>query len=170
MQRNRGTADGALTDRAWQGYDPRAAVPLAAVAALASAALLAGRWYLDDLTAALVPYALVLALWPGLLGLALYRTITWTYRLTDRALLVDRGFLSRPEPPVWLRDVAKVECGANWLARQLAIGWLRVTTTEHRVVILTALRDPTAFAARLGDLIAEVKAKPSPLRIAAGSL
>ena len=86
------------------------------------------------------------------------------------ALLVDRGFLNRPEPPVWLRDVAKVECGANWLARQLAIGWLRVTTTEHRVVILTALRDPTAFAARLGDLIAEVKAKPSPLRIAAGSL
>ena len=159
MQRNRSTIDGALAERAWQGYDPRAAMPLAAVAAIASAALLAGRWYLDDLTAALVLYALVLALWPGLLGLALYRTITWTYRLTDRALLIDRGFLNRPEPPVWLRDVTKVECGANWLARQLAIGWLKVTTADRRVVILTALRNPAAFAARTSELIAEAKAE-----------
>ena len=68
--RERNSSDDQV-DRLWRGYDPRAAVPLIAIAIVASATLLAGRWYLDDLTAALVPYAIVLALWPVMLALSI---------------------------------------------------------------------------------------------------
>jgi uncharacterized membrane protein YdbT with pleckstrin-like domain len=140
-----------LTDLSWRGYDPRAAVPQLAVAAAASAALLSGRWYLEELSeladraGALAVYALVLAVWPGLLAVVLYRTVTFTYRLTDRALLLDRGSLFRPEPPVWLADVTAVTAGASWLGRRLGVGWVRVAT-DGRTVRLTGVRDPGAFA------------------------
>jgi hypothetical protein len=147
-----GDSDTALEDRAWRGYDPRAAMPLIAVAGGISAALLAGRWYLDDFTAALIPYAIVLALWPGLLGLTVYRAITYTYRLTDRALLVDRGFRNRPEAPLWLADVNTVEYGGHWIARKLGIGWVKVTSIEGREIVLTAIRNPEQFANCLDEL------------------
>lgn len=153
MHPNRITEDGALAEWAWRGYDPRAAIPLIALAATISAALLTGRWYLDEFVASLVPYLVVLALWPSLLGLPLYRAITYTYRVTDRALLVDRGFLNRPDPPVWLKEVTSVKCGANWLHRQLGIGWVRATTTDGRSIKLSALRDPDAFASMLRERI-----------------
>lgn len=156
--------DPALVDRAWRGYDLRAAVPYVAAAAAASAALLAGRWYFEDLsgfanrTGALAVYALVLAVWPGVLAAAVYRAVTYTYRLTDRALLVDRGLFFRPEPPVWLADVTAVVSGAGWLGRRLGVGWVRVTTADGRVVSLTGVRDPGAFAIELRDAVAKVKA------------
>jgi len=157
MEDEPGTANEALADRAWRGYDPRAAVPLIVLAAAVSAMLLAGRWYLDDLTAAVVPYAIVLAVWPTLLGLAFYRAITYTYRLTDRALLVDRGFLNRHEPPIWFKDVMKVETGSQWTGTLLGIGWIKVTTTAGRETTLTAIRHPEAFAKQLNDSIAEAR-------------
>ena len=103
-----GLDDRALTDLGWWGYDPRAAVPHVMVAAAVSAALLAGRWYFEMPGGALAVYALVLAVWPGLLGVALYRAVTYTYRLTDRALLVDWGLAFPAEPPAWLADVTGV--------------------------------------------------------------
>jgi membrane protein YdbS with pleckstrin-like domain len=158
MEENPVAANEALADRAWRGYDPRAALPLIALATAVSAVLLAGRWYLDDVSAAVVPYAIVLALWPSLLCLTLYRAITYTYRITDRALLVDRGFLNRPEPPLWLKDVNKVESGAGRLGHLLGIGWLKVTTTAGHEVTLSALHHPEAIAKLLNELIARENA------------
>jgi hypothetical protein len=141
-----------LDDRAWRGYDPRAAVPVVGVAAAVSAALLAGRWYLADLSgladrgAALAVYALVLAGWSGLVAGVLYRSVTYTYRLTDRALLLDWGPLSPPVPPAWLADVTAVVSGATWLGRQLGVGWVRVSSAGGRTVRLTGVRDPGGFA------------------------
>ena len=94
-----------LEDRGWRGYDPRAAVPAAAAAVALSAALLAGRWAvadavttLPDRLTTLAVYASVLAVWPVVLGLAVYRAVVRTYRLTDRAVLIDWGPFALPEP------------------------------------------------------------------------
>lgn len=175
MGQNRTPADPALTDRGWRGYDPRAAVPHIAAAALASAALLVGRWELGDISGlsdqpgalavyALAVYALALAVWPGLLAVALYRAVTYTYRLTDRGLLVDRGFMSRPEPPVWLADVTGVVSGAGWLGRWLGVGWVRVTTADGRAVRMTGIRDPGVYAIQLREAVEKVKGQQPEVR------
>lgn len=155
-----------LTDRAWRGYDPRAAVPAAAAAVAASAALLAGRWAatdevvtLPDRLATLAVYASVLAVWPAVLGLAAFRAVVRTYRLTDGAVLIDWGPLARPEPPVWLADLTGVRSGAGALGRRLGVGWVELREKSGRVVRLTGVRDPAGFAAAVEN---EVKASPAP--------
>lgn len=143
--------DRALADRGWWGYDPRAMFPAVAVAAAASAVVLSGRWYLEDLSwladraGALAVFGLAVAVWPGLVALLLYRCVTYVYRLTDRAVLIDRGPLSRPEPPVWLSELTGVEAGTSWLGRRLGVGWVRLTA-PGRVVRLTGLWNPEAVA------------------------
>jgi uncharacterized membrane protein YdbT with pleckstrin-like domain len=143
-------------DVLWRGYSPRAAAPGVAAAAAASAAVLAGRWHLDGLSAladrlgALAVYALALAVWPGLVAVVVYRAVTYTYRLTDRAVVVDRGFRWRPEPPVWLADVTGVSAGAGWVARRLGVGWVRVEA-GGRVLTLTGVQDPHGFAAAIRE-------------------
>lgn len=145
------TDDRALADRGWWGYDPRAMFPAVAAAAAVSAVVLSGRWYLDDLSwladrvGALAVFGLAVAVWPGLVAVLLYRCVTYVYRLTDRAVLIDRGFLSRPEPPVWLSELTGVEAGMNWLGRRLGIGSVSLTA-GGRVVRLTGLRHPAAVA------------------------
>lgn len=141
--------DLAFIDRSWRGYDFRAAAPRVLIALAASILLLAGRWYLDDYSAALVPYIIVLVLWPALLGVAFYRAITYTYRITDRALLVDRGFRNPPEPPVEFADIARVETGAHGLGRLLGVGWIAVRLRDGRTIKLKGLRHPEEFARSL---------------------
>jgi hypothetical protein len=149
------SGDRAMADRAWRGYSGLALLPAVLLAAAGSAALLFGRWYLRELTelagrfGALTVFGLAAAAWPGLLAVLIYRTTTYTYRLTDRALLVDRGFRHRPEPPVWLHDVAKVEAGAGPVGRVTGVGWVRVTTTAGRAVRLTGVRDASSFAEQI---------------------
>src|SRR5262245_57686922 len=93
------TTDPALADRAWAGYHPRAMAPAIAVAAVASLLVWTGRWYLDGISdlaervGATVVFALAWGVWPALAVVFLYRTVTFTYRLTDRSLLVDYGML-----------------------------------------------------------------------------
>jgi membrane protein YdbS with pleckstrin-like domain len=148
------TADGALTDLTWRGYDWRAAIPAVAAAAAVSAAVLSGRWYLEDLSdladraGALAVFALAVAVWPGLLAVFLYRTVTYTYRLTDRAVLIDRGFRARPESPVWLAELTRVEAGAGPVGRWLGVGWVELTV-RGRTVRLTGVCRPEEFAAEI---------------------
>ena len=148
-----------LEDRAWRGYDPRAAVPAAVAAVAVSAALVAGRFAvaenvtaLPDRLAALAVYASVLAVWPVVLGLAAYRAVVRTYRLTDRAILVDWGPFSRPEPPVWLATLAGVRSGAGWVGRLLGVGWVELRDQSGRTVRLGGVRDPAGFAAAVEKL------------------
>jgi hypothetical protein len=137
----------ALADRGWWGYDPRAMCPVVAAAAAASAVFLYGRWNLEGLSwlaeraGALAVFGLAVAVWPGLVAVILYRAVTYTYRLTDRAVLIDRGFLASPEPPVWLAELTNVESGAEWLG----VGWVELTA-GGRVVRLTGVRHPEAVA------------------------
>lgn len=143
--------DPALVDQAWRGYDPRAAVPLLLLAAAITAALLAGRFLFNEFLSAVLTYLLVLVIWPALLFVAAYRSVTYTYRLTDRALLVDRGFLHRPVPPLPYGDIAKIEHGASPVYSWLGVGWVVVSMSDGREVKLRSLRNPRDFAAALEE-------------------
>src|SRR5262245_6400848 len=103
--------DPAQHDLAWIGYHPRAMATTVTLVAIASLVVWTGRWYLDDLSeladrvGALTVFALAWAVWPAVGAVFLYRTVTYTYRLTDRVVLVEFGFLSRPVPPIPLAEV-----------------------------------------------------------------
>ncbi|MFO0796531.1 MAG: PH domain-containing protein [Gemmataceae bacterium] len=155
-----------LEDRAWYGYHPRAAVPALAAAVAASAALVIGRVLLaghqPDQPAALAFYGSVLAVWPLALGRAAYRVVVRTYRLTDRAILVDWGPFFGPESPVWLSNLRAVRSGAGWLGRRLGVGWVELSETSGRVLRLTGVRDPAGFAAAIQALVTAGPAPPPP--------
>ncbi|MBX9622949.1 MAG: PH domain-containing protein [Gemmataceae bacterium] len=152
-------------DKFWRGYDPRAAAPGVALAAAGTAAVLAGRWYLGEVSAVadrvgpFAVYALAAGGWGVLAAVVLYRAVTYTYRLTDRAVLVDRGFRWRPEPPVPLADVTGVAAGAGWVGRRLGVGWVRVEAAGGRALTLTGVADPDAFAAAIRDAVAVERAR-----------
>ncbi|MBM3980161.1 MAG: hypothetical protein FJ304_07720 [Planctomycetes bacterium] len=139
--------DPAHADRAWAGYHPRAAGPALALAALVSLVVWTGHWYLDDLSTladrlgGLAMFALAWCVWPGLATVFLYRTVTYTYRLTDRALFVDFGFWHAPTPPVWLHEVTGVVARRGWLGT----GWVEVRAGA-RAVRLIGVRGPYALA------------------------
>jgi hypothetical protein len=146
------TEDPAQADRAWAGYHPRAAVPAFAVATAGSLLVWTGRWYLlSDLAervGALAVFALAWCVWPALVARYAYRAITYTYRVTDRAVLIDCGFWHRPVPPVWLDQISEVRSGAGWLSKLLGVGWVEVRTAD-RVERLVGVRNPGAFAEQI---------------------
>lgn len=145
--------DSAVVDQQWRGYDLRAAIPLVCLALVLTIALLAGRWWLDEFVEALVPYVIVLILWPAILGHGFYRSITYTYRLTDQALIVDLGFRNPPVPPIRFSELIGVEYGASRIHSLLGIGWVEAVARDERRIRLKALRDPAEFAALLRERI-----------------
>jgi membrane protein YdbS with pleckstrin-like domain len=155
-------ADPAQRDLAWTGYHPRAMAPAIALVGVASFLLWTGRWYLDDLSdladrvGTLVVFATAWAVWPALVCVFLYRTVTFTYRLTDRALLIDFGFLAPPVAAIELSAVAIVTVGGGWVARKLGIGWIEVRTAD-RAVRLRGVREPALFAVTIRDAVGRAK-------------
>jgi hypothetical protein len=77
-----------------------------------------------------------------------YRAVTYTYRMTNRALLIDFGFWHSPIPPVWLSEITEVRVGAGWLSRLLGVGWVEVKTMS-RGERLVGVRNPNSFAAQI---------------------
>jgi len=156
--------DPSQRDLAWVGYHARALVPVVALAVVASLVVWTGRWFQPDLSeladrvGALVVFALAWAVWPAIAAVFLYRTVTYTYRLTDRAVLADFGFLSRPVAPVSLADVTAVVIGGGWIARKLGVGWVEVRT-QDRIVRLPGVRNPAAFAIVIRDAVGRTKAE-----------
>lgn len=146
--------DPAQRDLAWEGYHPRAAIPYFALAVLATALVQTIRWFVGDASEiaegnrALALFAGAWAVWPALIAIFLYRTITYTYRLTDRALLADFGMLTRQVPAVLLIDVASVTVSSTWLYRRLGIGWVEVHTKSGKLV-LPGVRRPGDFAEKI---------------------
>jgi hypothetical protein len=152
--------DPAQADRLWAGYHPRAALPALVTVAAASLLVWTGRWYLDDLSeladraGALAVFAIAWCVWPGLLAVYLYRAVTFTYRVTDRAVLTDFGFWYRPAPPIWLREVAAVRSGAGRLGAVLGVGWVEIRTAG-RAVRWVGVRHPEAVAGVVRKAVAD---------------
>lgn len=155
-------ADPAQRDLVWTGYHPRALAPAIGLAAVVSLVVWTGRWFLEDLSdfsdrvGSLVVFALAWGVWPALVAVLLYRTVTFTYRLTDRALLVDFGFLSAPVPPVPLLELTGVAAGGGWVLRRLGVGWIEIRTAD-RAVRLRGVREPQILAVAIRDAAAKLK-------------
>jgi membrane protein YdbS with pleckstrin-like domain len=152
-----------LHDRDWRGYDIRAAVPWLLAGAAGTIALLIGRWYLEDVSdvwnrvAAIAVYLLAVVSAAILAVVFLYRAVTFTYRLTDRAVLIDRGHFSPHSAPYWLEELSEVKAGAGWVGRLLGVGWVRITTTAGREATMSGVRDPEGFAQRIREEIGRLK-------------
>ncbi len=149
--------DPALTDRAWVGYHPRAMAPGAMLLAFASVLVWAGHWYFDDISELAdwlgfwARFGLAWAVWPAFAGVFLYRTVTFTYRVTDQSVLVDFGPLYQPVSPVWFKDVTSVVVG-GWMVRWFGVGWVELEAAG-RAVRLTGLRRPVLFAERIRQAV-----------------
>ncbi|MBA4188131.1 MAG: hypothetical protein C0467_08945 [Planctomycetaceae bacterium] len=143
--------DPAMTDRLWVGYHPRALAPLVTLITFVSLLVWTGQWYLDDISnlaaelGAWATFAIAWGVWPALLLVFLYRTVTFTYRLTDRAVITDFGPLCYPVEPIPLALVGSVEVGGGWLTRLLGVGFVEVRAGE-RVLRLKGVRNPESFA------------------------
>jgi membrane protein YdbS with pleckstrin-like domain len=163
METIQAATDPAQHDLTWTGYHPRAMAPAIGLAAVASLVVWTGRWYLEDLSVftdrvgTLVVFILAWAVWPALVAVFLYRTVTYTYRLTDRALLTDFGFLSPPVSPVALTEVTGVAISGGWLTRQFGVGWVEVRTRD-RAVRLRGVRKPELFALAIRETVGKAKA------------
>lgn len=148
------SADPSQRDLAWIGYHPRAAAPAIILAAILNILVLSGRWYLTGLSeladraGALAVFALAWAVWPGLLTVILYRTVTFTYRLTDRKLLLDFGIFSARTEPIALNEVIVVVVGGGVFGRWLGVGWLEVRT-KGQSWHMTGVRTPQVFADKI---------------------
>jgi hypothetical protein len=154
MTRNDQPGDPAQQDLLWTGYHPRAALPAFATAAVLTAVVLSGRWYLVGLSelaeraGAWAVFALAWAVWPALVIVFLYRTVFYSYRLTDRMLLADFGFLFYPVTPVPLTDVQTVTYGGAWPAKLLGVGWVEVGVGDA-AIRMKGVRDPKGFAQKI---------------------
>jgi hypothetical protein len=157
----------AQLDRLWVGYHPRAAIPLMVAAATLSMLISTGKWYLNDLSeladeiGSLALFAVAWGLWPLLIAIILYRTVTFTYRLTDRALYYDFGFWYAPQAPVWLWDITTVHSGGDWLSRALGVGWVEIRTAD-RVVRWSGVRHPQQVAETIRAAVAAVQRAGTP--------
>jgi uncharacterized membrane protein YdbT with pleckstrin-like domain len=130
---------------------------------IASLLVWTGKWYLQELSelaeriGSLVMFAIAWCVWPGLLGVFVYRTVTFTYRLTDRAVFIDFGFWYPPVPPVWLSEVTAVRVGYGWFSRLLGVGWVELCTPGTTLRLL-GVRNPEAFVVELVLAMSAAKA------------
>jgi uncharacterized membrane protein YdbT with pleckstrin-like domain len=155
--------DPAQRDQAWMGYHPRAMAPAVALTAVASLLVWTGRWYLDELSAFAdeagdwAMFALAWAVWPALLAVFFYRTVMFTYRLSDREMLVDYGPLYHPVPHVLLKEIASVVVGGGWLARLLGVGRVEIHL-QGRTVRMKGVRHPQVFAEKIRTAVVVARA------------
>ena len=155
-------ADPAQRDLIWTGYHPRALAPAIGLASAASLLVWTGRWFFEDLSdladrlGSLVIFALAWGVWPALAAIFLYRTVTYMYRLTDRALLVDFGFLARPVPPLALSEITAVVMGSGWVFRRFGVGWIEVRTSD-RSIRLPGISEPQLFVVAIRNAVEKLK-------------
>ncbi|MGE3806172.1 MAG: PH domain-containing protein [Gemmataceae bacterium] len=96
--------------------------------------------------ATVVPLGL---LWLIVLGRWLYRTLTWSYRLTNQQLYRDTGFLHMADGAVALKEIVQVNVHASLIERTLGVGRLEVVTDDGKAALsLAGIHDPE-WVARL---------------------
>jgi membrane protein YdbS with pleckstrin-like domain len=161
------TFEPAHRDCGWYGYDPRALAVVITTTAVISWGVWLGRWYFEDLSGlanhlgALAVFALAWGVWPLLAALLFYRTVTYTYRLTDRAVVVDFGFWHPYQPPLPLNEIRQVVVRRGAFGRFLGIGTVEIHTASRRL-ILPGVRHPDTFVQRLQHLRSQQQPSGAP--------
>jgi hypothetical protein len=137
--------------------------PLVLLTAALSLVVWTGGWYLEemsdvaDVLGGWGRFSIAWGVWLAVAAVFLYRTVTYTYRLTDRSLLLDFGPLFPPVAAVPLAEVTAVVIGSAWLARRFGVGWVEVRTRD-RAFRLRGIRHPGRFAEKLRVAVAAARA------------
>jgi len=139
----------AETDVAWRGYAGWAMIPGFVVCAVVTLALLGLDWWLDPDDTRFSNWLLgplLLGVWlvQGLRWL--YRTVTYTYRVTNRHLYIDFGSMNLPVPRVAWAAVRGVRVDRGVIERRLGVGSVCVDLTDGRVVEMPGVWQPNEFA------------------------
>lgn len=140
---------------AWRAYSTRAMLPSFTVCLLATVLLLTGVWYVEPMhrlaeaIGTIFFFALTLAVWLIQFLRWLYRVTTYTYRITDRHIHIDKGFLYRPIAPVAWSEIQDIQWGGTFLDRWMGVGWVKIRTRSGRRVKLSGVYDPARLASDL---------------------
>ncbi len=161
------TPDPAARDCLWLGYHPRAMFPTIVAAGAASWLAWLGRWSIVGLAelaeriGALAVFVLAWGIWPFLLSVFVYRTVTYTYRLTPHAILIDFGFMHPPTPPVPLDQITAIVVESGPIRRWLGVGAV-VLHAGPRTVRLPGIYRPERLVTAIRQMM-ESAGSRSPL-------
>lgn len=154
----------AETDLVWTGPGLRGLAPLASVLLFASVLLLsAGPWLagllgMEHEWATLLLFWVVVILWIVATARWFYRGASYVYRLTDRAIHADFGFLNAPTPPMPLESIVRLENRPGaW--RLINVGTVIVHARDGSRLILPGQAKPAEFIDRV--LAAQSRLKSS---------
>jgi hypothetical protein len=147
----------------WGAYASRALAP--AFAACGAATGLAVGWYLwarhgsGELTVRYTTYALVGLIWLFPLLFWAYNTLTFTYRLTNRRLLVERSFFSGGRGEVELARISGVVVLRGPWEKRTGVGRIRILADDSRqpVLLLAGIDDPGRVAAEIRHLAKQAR-------------
>ncbi|WP_157369730.1 hypothetical protein [Zavarzinella formosa] len=135
------------TDLVWTGPSLRALLPAASILLLTSVILLsAGPWLAGKLGvehewATFLLFWLVVILWVIACGRWMYRGSSYIYRLTDRAIHVDFGFMHPPVPGIPLGDITGLD-ERPWAWWFMNVGTVIIRSEDRPPVFLPGLARP----------------------------
>jgi uncharacterized membrane protein YdbT with pleckstrin-like domain len=136
----------------WGGYAGRTMLPAFALCFLLTAVVVLVAslvWQEEHLSDAVISHFalyLIVALWAVVLVRWAYVTVTISYRLTTRHLLVEYGLAHPGLPPLPLETIAKVKVEQNAWERLVGVGRLRIETTNGRTECLPGVHAPAVVA------------------------
>ena len=142
------------TDLLWTGPSVRGLLPSATLLLLTSVTLLsAGPWVAGQVGvehewATFVLFWLTVGLWVVAGCRWFYRGASYVYRVTDRAVHVDFGFLHRPVPTIPLEDIQEME-HRPWPMWFMAVGTVVIHAAGRPPVALPGLVRPKEFIDRV---------------------
>jgi uncharacterized membrane protein YdbT with pleckstrin-like domain len=144
--------DPSESDIAWRGYSGWVMWPSFLVCGLMTLLLLVGGWFIEGIrgigqeTGSWVFFILTILIWVLQFCRWFYRGATVTYRLTDKKIHIDRGFLSPPVESIKLIDIQQILVGQNLLGKWFGVGWVSIQSTNNRREVLEGVYRPEEFA------------------------
>lgn len=162
-----GYPDPAETVIAQRGYSAWAMLPSFFLCALLSVLFLLSGWLFKEVrglgenTGSWVLFVVTGIFWALQILRWLYRGASYAYVLTEKRLLVDRGFRWLPTPPIELAEVSRVRWGMHHLSRPFHVGWIAFTTRSGREEVLDGILNPREFAWLVERQLGKLRTAPN---------
>jgi len=144
--------DPSQPDLFWSGHSGWATLPSIVIGVAMSATVMLGAEYLSQWTllhdewAAFAAFWVILICWAGMAIVWTYRSASFVYRLTSKALYLDFGRLYGPTPPILLASITDVKCRAWALRRLFGVGSVIVSSEGCAPLRLRGIFHPERFA------------------------
>src|SRR5207237_1133557 len=106
---------------------------------------------LDRLTIRYSVYVVVALIWAVEIARWAYRVMTFSYRLTNHRLLLERSFFNSARAAVELVDITSVRVDRTPVERLLGVGRLEIASQDPTSpkLVLPGLHDPDRAAERI---------------------